>query len=140
MKELTAKTLTNQVSILFSFSPNFFFLSKKNYKSKQDSQCQQDRKEPLYKKGWSSLIKLMSVLNIEACWPLCVLFFLSLLLFLVVLLIGTIHKIPEHHKNPLFLKPQIIFLLPIKTIKPTYFLLSNRHQIIHQNFKSYHNP
>ena len=47
-------------------------------------------------------MKLLSVLNIEASWPLCVLFFLSLLLFLVVLFTGTIHTTPEHHKNPLF--------------------------------------
>ena len=57
-------------------------------------------------------MELLSVLSIEACWPLCVNFSLPLLsflfLFLMLLFTDTVDTAPEHSKFlsfPSFLQP-----------------------------------
>lgn len=74
----------------------------------------------LYSIKWDWLIKLFSVLSIEACWLLSDVFSLSSLsIFFFSLITDTVDTAPKHCKNIYFsssLQPQIMpFLLPIKS-------------------------
>ena len=79
------------------------------------------------RKWWSWLIKLLSVLSIETCWPSFVIFSFSLLsflcLFLVLLFTDIFHKAIGYYKFLCFfsssLQPQAkpFFLLWIETLK-----------------------